>query len=249
MTGTGARRPGSAMASSGQTGGATARPPPASPTTPDVSVITRRCRQDTLRGAVDDAIAARATTEDGPAAGWSFSCAGAQGEMDGDGHGGDAGSADDHGQIQPGAVGVAGGHAERAMGATSGGDGLGEAGLGAGPVRAGWPASAGASRDRQRSDKTARNYHAALCLAATLLWAASVSEASTAGADETPGAVRTAGLPRTRRRRLAGTSAGRARGVPAAHASPPASPFARRPARTLHGPASTSTSSPGTSRR
>jgi hypothetical protein len=38
-----------------------------------------------------------------------------------------------------------------------------------------------------RSDKTARNYHAARCLAATLLWAASVPEASTAGADETPG--------------------------------------------------------------
>ena len=38
-----------------------------------------------------------------------------------------------------------------------------------------------------RSDKTARNYHAALCLAATLLWTASVPEASTAGADETPG--------------------------------------------------------------
>jgi hypothetical protein len=73
-----------------------------------------------------------AIREDGPAAGWSFSRA-AQGEIAGDGHGGDADSADDHGQIQPGAVGVAGGHAERAMGAASGGDGLGEAGLGAGP--------------------------------------------------------------------------------------------------------------------
>ncbi len=72
-----------------------------------------------------------------------------------------------------------------------------------------------------RSDKTARNYHAALCLAATLLWAESPRPvADSCGGQEPATALTTDSLPRRLHTPRGGTREASQRHVPVRRENP-----------------------------